>query len=579
MNFTADWTMEDAGPTFVSIFDSISPTMLLATVITGLAGGALSWAKAKRSSMEKAVRTPPIDGVPLAPGGHWLLGHMPSLEGGGDFRRGQREVVVDPANADGVCSFWFVNKPAVSFLRGADVKAVLGASSYRCGIKILQLHTSKFLGEFALVLLMGREWKHYRSAVHRSFTPSALAKSQAAINELGDTLAASLLSRTLTAAAGGRYVTEVLPLMKMATIDVFGRSALGVDLGCCATLTPSLVAEAFDFLAKEYNRRLASPLNPASTLYWIPTAANRRHARERGRLRSFIAGLIEKGRADLAAGKEAKRSEFLTRLIKAGDANNSDAILTDILMVLLFGGYDTTSITLSYALHLLATHPHVEEMVTEEIRAVMGGPRRQGVGTDGDGPGTDGDGPVPTPLKDHACLPLTRAVVLETLRLYPPAPVTTRTLEKPLEMHGNIIPAGTMMYVAIWSIQRHPENYPAPDEFRPDRWARRDGEGPGWVERHETPGGAAGPEEGLDCGTTYVPPARRDAFCAFSGGARNCVGRVLAMQEATTILACLLRDLRFESVPGYVLQPKKASVVQNPHDGLPMVIRPRNALR
>jgi len=557
-------TARDASPSF----DSISPTLISAAIGTAAAGLAFFWAKVQRSAMEQRAQTAPIDGLPTAPGGHWLLGHLPSLAGSGDFRQGLQEVVVDPADANGMCSFWFLAAPAVSVLRGADVKAVLGASSYRASIKLVRIHTKMFLGAYALVSLMGREWKRYRSAVHRSFTSSALSESQAAINEVGGTLAASLRNRALAAVGDGGYITEVLPLMKMATIDVFGQSALGVDLGCCVALTPSPVAEAFDFLAAEYSRRLASPLSPASALYWIPTAANRRHARERSRLRSFIAELIEKGRADLAAGREVKRSEFLTRLIKADNGSKGDAILTDTLMVLLFGGYDTTSITLSYALHLLATHPHVEAMVTEEIRAVMGGPRWQNRDV-------NGDRSDPSPLDDHARLPLTRAVVLETLRLYPPAPATTRNLEKPLELHGKVIPTGTMMYVPIWSVQRDQANYPAPDQFRPDRWARRDGEGLGWVARDDAAGGPMGPGDGRTCGTTYVPPAHRDAFCAFSGGARNCVGRVLAMQEATTILACLLRDLRFDSVPGYTLQPKQSSVVQHPHDGLPMVIRPR----
>jgi len=50
-------------------------------------------------------------------------------------------------------------------------------------IALLQRHTDMFLGSHALTGLMGREWRHYRSAVHRSFTPSALAESQEAINE------------------------------------------------------------------------------------------------------------------------------------------------------------------------------------------------------------------------------------------------------------------------------------------------------------------------------------------------------------------------------------------------------------
>ena len=82
------------------------------------------------------------------------------------------------------------------------------------------------------------------------------------------------------------------------------------------------------------------------------------------------------------------------------------------------------------------------------------------------------------------------------------------------------------------------------------------------------------PNENDDTGD--IAAANRDAFCAFSGGARNCVGRVLAMQEAVTLLAFLLRDLKFECLSDYKLEPTLSSFVQKPADDLPMVIKPRN---
>jgi cytochrome P450 len=171
-------------------------------------------------------------------------------------------------------------------------------------------------------------------------------------------------------------------------------------------------------------------------------------------------------------------------------------------------------------------------------------------------------------LNDPADLPYTRAVILETLRLYPAAPVTTRNLEKPLTLRGaNVeLPAGMMVYIPIWSIQRDARNYPHPQEFRPDRWVKQTKDGT-WVERF------AEDELGGDC---EVPAANRDAFCAFSGGARNCVGRVLAMQEAVTLLAFLLRDLKFECLPGYELKPTLSSFIQKPNDDLPMIIKKRD---
>ena len=69
-----------------------------------------------------------------------------------------------------------------------------------------------------------------------------------------------------------------------------------------------------------------------------------------------------------------------------------------------------------------------------------------------------------------------------------------------------------------------------------------------------------------------MPPANLDAFCAFSGGARSCPGRKIAVQESVTVLAYLLRNLSFEALDGYEINPIQASFIQKPEDDLPMNI-------
>ena len=167
------------------------------------------------------------------------------------------------------------------------------------------------------------------------------------------------------------------------------------DFECSAKLKPSPIASAFDYLADEYTRRLARPWDPSARLYWLPTAANRRHKSERMFVRSFVAKLV----AEKRLHPSSEKKDLLTSLVKANAEKGgemSDAVLADTLMVLLFGGYDTTSITLSYALYLLATHADIQAQCVAEIKSILG---------------------TENSLKDPADLPYTRAVVLETLRL------------------------------------------------------------------------------------------------------------------------------------------------------------------
>jgi cytochrome P450 len=238
----------------------------------------------------------------------------------------------------------------------------LNASSFRKPMSLVDTHTKNFLGQRALVALNGKEWRLYRSAVHKSFTPAAIQQSQTVICEVGETLVDSLL--LLNKRVGQQQPILVLPLMKMATIDVFGLAALSVDFECCKTLQLTPIAAAFDYLTGEYTRRLKRPWDPFCFLYNVPTPANLEHKRQKGLIRSFIAQQITKTREAIQkedmllqeVGGAAKRSssssstsDVLTNLIKAAAAeaeaeskNVSDDALGDVMMTLLFGGYDTT---------------------------------------------------------------------------------------------------------------------------------------------------------------------------------------------------------------------------------------------
>lgn len=513
----------------------------------------------------------------MAGGANFLLGHITVLHGKGDFRKGYEMVYETPADpSSGLCSLWFINRPILSVLLARHIKAILSGSSYREPIRLIELHNDNFLGEKALTNLNGKQWRVYRSAVHRSFTPSALKQSQKCIHIVGNTLVKAILNNILFQKDGKKEESEafepstegknpvykgpVLLLMKMATIDVFGLAIMDVDFQCCEKLQLTPVASAFEW-------RLGTPWNPASWLYTLPTEANKRHLQKRKFIRDFVGKQIDRAQMKIKNGHDGSNNDnseggnLLTNILLTAERESdvSKSAILDLVMTLLFGGYDTTSITLSYALYMMATHPDIQKECLKEIDAVF--------------PNSTSKEEDVFVLDDPARqLPYTHAVVLETLRLYPPAPVTFRTLEKSIELDGKIFPQGTSIMVPIWSIQRDARNFPRPLEMAPTRWVRRrdmkmEGESK-WEERSFR-------EEEM-YGEDAIPCANRDAFCVFSAGARNCVGRKLALQEAVTLFAILVRKLKFEVMEEeYEVIPKLSSVVQQPNDGLPMIITPR----
>jgi len=551
----------------------------LAIVAASLACGIAAWILLSSIVIVRKKRKNEtlIDGLPVVPNSHWLFGHFAifrKMLNSADFEEAQRILCYDHANSDGLSTFSFISGgPWMSVTRPEDVRKVLTAAHNRRPTAIQQRHSGKFLGRRSLLSLRGREWRYWRSVVHRSFTPAALEGLRRPMVDAASNLVKSL-GRRIDNAGEGSITVDVEPLMKMVTMDVFGSTALGIDFECCSKLTPSPVAAAFDFLSDQLIWRFRTFYRPTSHFYGLPTQTNRRHKRESAKIRGVLAEAIRSRRNGSVGAKGSTGScdgdDLLSHLIQAvedsahKDGNEkavglSSETFSDILLTLLFAGYETTAITLTYALYCLAKHPGVEERLIEEINTVLGASP------------SFADFSKSTDM-DPDQLPYCRAIIMETLRLYPPGIQTLRTLEHELVIGGCTVPVGTQVLIPIWSIQRDERYFPRPSDFVPERWVRRDGDtsngSSAWRDRLQ--------DDGCSGGESDIAAASRDAFFAFSGGARSCVGRKFAMQEAITVLAVLMRDLKFSAADEhYKLEPFRSGIVQQPRGGIPMKVAKR----
>jgi cytochrome P450 len=272
-------------------------------------------------------------------------------------------------------------------------------------------------------------------------------------------------------------------------MDIIGRTAFGHDFSCCKLLRSSPVAEAFEFLLDDFTQRsFNSVLHPAHLFYWLPTTRNRLHAKNFAVVRGAIGDILAKRKELRMQDRALEHLDILKYMLDAFEEENMAAdaqTLSDNLVTMLFAGYDTSSITLTYAFYLMARHPDVAARCRQEVVSVLGAAAHA------------------TYDDVQTKLPLCSAVINETLRLYPPAPITVRYTEAPVELQpGIIVPTGTMLYLPIWWIHRSPDNFKDPDSFRPERFLG--------AERERM---------------------HRYAFIPFSGGARDCVGRRFAMTE------------------------------------------------
>jgi cytochrome P450 len=509
-----------------------------------------------------------VEGFPMIPDSNVLLGHLLLMQDP-DFRKVIEKFSVEHADQHGRCCFWMGTTPALSVTAAEDVQLILKQSSHRTTFSLLQRHFERFLGRNSIGILSGREWKKQRSTISKALHTAVSSDSYGiavvkATQGLVDALLLQQEQQQDSATPEPQQKQqhyELGEIMKLLTLDIFGQTAMHANFGCChnhwhdssqsqsqlqTNRSSNPIAEAFDFLASEMMRRMTTGiLDPASQIYSIPTPSNRKQAQQREFLRGYIAGSIEQRRQELAASAVDCPQDLLTAMIQVKDLSEEE--LTDTLLSLLFAGYETTAATLTYAIYLISQHANVEQHCLEEIE--------QQASQDSD-----------TIQKKPEDYPYLQAVLMETLRLYPPAISTTRSLEKELVLDGIPVPEGTYLYIPIWTIQRDSKNFPEPLAFRPERWA-------GPVPQGSTIGGAGSWE------LRDPPPelGKAQAWVPFSAGARSCVGQRFAIHEMTLALAVLVRNLEFQLLdPDYELIPYRSGIVQTPKGGLQMTISKRS---
>uniref|UniRef100_A0A1W7HBX7 (+)-piperitol/(+)-sesamin synthase n=1 Tax=Scoparia dulcis TaxID=107240 RepID=A0A1W7HBX7_SCODU len=130
----------------------------------------------------------------------------------------------------------------------------------------------------------------------------------------------------------------------------------------------------------------------------------------------------------------------------------TDVIIKGIIMVMLFGGTDTTAMTIEWAMSALVNDPEKLVKAQAEIDALVGSDRLINE-------------------SDMSQLPYLRNVISETLRLFPAAPLLIpHEATQNCKIGGYDIPKDTMCLVNAWAIHRDPTVWDEPTIFKPERF-------------------------------------------------------------------------------------------------------------
>ena len=119
--------------------------------------------------------------------------------------------------------------------------------------------------------------------------------------------------------------------------------------------------------------------------------------------------------------------------------------------VILIGGTDTSAMTIEWALSVLLNNPTVLQKAQAEIDDQVGQDRL-------------------ISESDLVDLPYLHCIINETLRMYPPAPLTPHESAKDSIVEGYHVPHGTILFVNLWAIQNDPKVWDEPRQFRPERF-------------------------------------------------------------------------------------------------------------
>ncbi len=257
---------------------------------------------------------------------------------------------------------------------------------------------------------------------------------------------------------------------------------------------------------------------------WLPLPGKKRFENAMARFDELVYRIIRECRRG-----EGTENHLLAMMLDMVDEETGEGMtdqqLRDEVATLFLAGYETTSITLSWAMYYLGQNPDMMQKLRAEVDGALAGR-------------------LPT-MADLRNLPYTQMVIQESMRLRPPSYWLPRTAAEDDEIDGYPIPAGTNVVSLTYMYHHHPEEWENPDQFDPERFTSERS-----ANRHKF------------------------AFVPFGAGQRMCIGRDFAMMEGQLALAMVIQRFNVSAIPGRVVKPQLTSTLR-PKGGVPVKLTKR----
>ena len=347
----------------------------------------------------------------------------------------------------------------------------------------------------------GLVWRERRRAVAPITHASRLAELAPAISG-----AAAERAEAWAARPPGAPVDMLAQMAELAA-EVICRTLFGRRLGAAAAREVVVSFARYQAAVPQID-----PLSLFGLPDWLPRPRPWRLRAEVRRIHAVVDRLI----GAVLAGRDGDGTSVVGAMAAAGmgaTACRNEAV------TLFMAGHETSANAMAWAWFLLSQAPEAAARVRAEAVSALEG-RAAG-------------------WADLPRLPFARAVVEETLRLYPPVPLLARLASAPLEIAGHGVPRGALVLAVPWLLHRNPRLWDEPDRFVPERF--------------------------------LAGRPRRHAYIPFSLGPRVCTGAQFALAETVICLSTLAQRFAPRLAPGARVMPV-CRLTLRPGETLPMLL-------
>ncbi|CAI9780707.1 unnamed protein product [Fraxinus pennsylvanica] len=332
------------------------------------------------------------------------------------------------------------------------------------------------LGKCNIAAVHGSAHKHMRGALLALISPAMI--KQQLLPKIDDFMRSHL----------SNWDNKIIDIQEKTKEMAFLSSLRQIASNEASSISQAFMPEFFKLVLGT----LSLPINFPNTNY-------HRGLQARKNITGLLRKLVEKRRA---SGETL--NDMLGFLINGENKYKlSDEEMIDLIITILYSGYETVSTTSMMALKYLHDHPKVLEELRKEHVAIREKKRPED----------------PINYNDYKSMSFTRAVIYETSRMATIVNGVLRKTTKDMEINGFVIPEGWRIYVYTREINYDPHLYPDPLTFNPRRW--------------------------LDKGLEY-----QNYFFIFGGGTRQCPGKELGLAEISTFLHYFVTRYNWEEVGG-----------------------------